>query len=113
MVFAAFVTATMLPTTTNAADIYWVGGTGSKSWSETNNWDLVRRPAWGDTVYITNSVNLTFSTDPAADSIRVSGGNVTFSTGSCRMWASNARSSEVEVAVGDGFHDVVDRKSVV
>ncbi len=85
-----------------AADIYWIGGTGSKIWNDENNWDLARNPTWGDTVYITNSVSLTFNANPGTDAIRVSGGDVTISTGNYRFYTGNAQSSTFDIFVESG-----------
>ncbi len=99
VVFAAFMVTAMHSTAVNAEDIYWVGGTGDKTWNTAENWDLKRNPTWGDTVHITNAVNLSL-TSIAADSIRVSGGDVSINTGKdARYFTGNAISSTVEIWV--------------
>lgn len=102
--FALFASAAaaVFALSAQAADIYWIGGTGSKTWNDENNWDLARRPKWGDTVYITNSVSLTFDANPGTDAIRVSGGDVTINTGDYRFYTGNAQSSAFDIFVESG-----------
>ncbi|MBO5751276.1 MAG: hypothetical protein J6R80_02600, partial [Kiritimatiellae bacterium] len=97
-----FAAAAFFALSAQAADIYWIGGTGSKIWNDENNWDLKRKPTWGDTVYITNSVSLTFDAHPGTDAIRVSGGNVTINTGTNRFYTGNAISSTFDIFVESG-----------
>jgi hypothetical protein len=98
----AFAAVAFFSLSAQAADIYWIGGTGNKTWNDENNWDLKRRPTWGDTVYITNSVSLSFTANPGTDAIRVSGGDVTIYTGDYRFYTGNAQSSTFDVFVESG-----------
>ena len=98
----AFAATAVFALSAAADDIYWIGGTDNKTWNDENNWDLARKPKWGDTVHITNSVTLSFTADPGTDAIRVSGGDVTINTGNYRFYTGNAQSSAFDVFVESG-----------
>ncbi len=102
LMLCSFAAVALFALSVEAEDIYWIGGTGSQTWNVEENWDLGRKPKWGDTVYITNSVSLSFTGDLEMDAIRVSGGDVKIDTGNSRWYANNVTSSAVEIFVEAG-----------